>query len=374
MATVEYRNVGKSYPDGTRALDDLSLQVADGEMMVLVGPSGCGKSTALRLLAGLDAVSHGELLIDGVRVNERSPRNRDIAMVFQNYALYPHMSVRRNLEFPLRMMKLPRAERARRVEETAQLLGLTELLERRPRQLSGGQRQRVAMGRSMVRQPQVFLMDEPLSNLDAKLRTRIRADIASLQQRLGITTIYVTHDQVEAMTLGDRIAVLNEGRLQQVGPPQLLYDEPANIFVATFLGSPGMNIFNATLCRETETLKIAGGSWSIPFDSLFENKPFLADLVGQPLLAGVRPEALSPHKSTTAEATVDAVESLGHERLVYFKPSGLASGEEQAVMVARLQGPQQEAPGEQISLGFDLQQLHLFTRGGAKCWHEEGTG
>ncbi|MCG8038890.1 MAG: sn-glycerol-3-phosphate ABC transporter ATP-binding protein UgpC [Candidatus Thiodiazotropha taylori] len=362
MADVEYRHVDKIFDEGTRALDQFSLAVEDGEMMVLVGPSGCGKSTALRLLAGLEAVSHGELLIGGRLVNDCSPQHRDIAMVFQNYALYPHMTVRRNLEFPLRMMKLTKSEITQRVEDTANLLTLTDLLEKRPRQLSGGQRQRVAMGRAMVRQPQVFLMDEPLSNLDAKLRTQIRAEITRLQKSTGATTIYVTHDQVEAMTLGDRIAVLNAGKLQQVGPPQELYDHPANTFVAVFLGNPGMNIFDATLNRDTAMLQLAGGAWQIPYKKLLAGKPSLTKYMERPLLAGLRPEMFST-SSSGAEVIVQSVESLGHECLVHFTPSG-ASGSDQKTLIARLPGTAIYQAGQSIRLGFNPGWLHFFTADG----------
>jgi multiple sugar transport system ATP-binding protein len=364
MAAVEFRHVDKVYPDGTRAVEDLNLEVADGEMMVLVGPSGCGKSTILRLLAGLESASRGELSIGGERVDEQLPQHRDIALVFQNYALYPHMTVRRNLDFPLRMMKLPAAERTRRVEETARMLDLSGLMERRPRQLSGGQRQRVAMGRALVRHPRVFLMDEPLSNLDARLRTQIRAEIAGLQKRLGITTIYVTHDQVEAMTLGDRIAVLDGGRLQQAGPPQQVYDKPVNTFVATFLGNPGMNIFAARPGRERGMLDLAGGAWRIAAESLPRQNPLRADYLDGPLLAGLRPESFSTGQGPRARAVVSAVESLGHERLVYFSPRDVPAGGETEALVARLTGPQAEKAGDVIEIGFDPTQLYLFTRAG----------
>ncbi|MCF1438697.1 MAG: sn-glycerol-3-phosphate ABC transporter ATP-binding protein UgpC [Candidatus Thiodiazotropha taylori] len=363
MADVEYRHVEKVFEEGTKALDDFSLAVEDGEMMVLVGPSGCGKSTALRLLAGLEATNNGELLIGGRLVNECLPQHRDIAMVFQNYALYPHMTVRRNLEFPLRMMKLSKSEMARRVEDTARLLTLTELLEKRPRQLSGGQRQRVAMGRAMVRQPQVFLMDEPLSNLDAKLRTQIRAEITRLQKSSGVTTIYVTHDQVEAMTLGDRIAVLNAGKLQQVGPPQELYEHPANTFVAEFLGNPGMNIFDATLNRDTGIVQLAAGAWRIPVEPLLARTPSLMEYLDRPLLAGLRPERFSVSASGP-EASVESVESLGHECLVYFTPSCVVSGKDPKTLVARLPGQALHETEQSIHLGFDPQRLHFFTAEG----------
>src|SRR6476659_1040564 len=247
MATVTFANVGKTYPDGTRAVIDLDLEIEDGEFVVFVGPSGCGKTTALRMVAGLEDVTDGDLQIGDRVVNDLAPQERDIAMVFQNYALYPHMSVYDNIAYPLQSQKLPKTEIKERVNSTAKLLGLTEHLKRRPRNLSGGQRQRVAMGRALVRQPQVFLMDEPLSNLDAKLRVQMRAEITRLQHELDVTTIYVTHDQVEAMTMGDRIVVMRKGVLQQQGPPELLYAEPANLFVAEFIGSPAMNVFRARL-------------------------------------------------------------------------------------------------------------------------------
>ena len=364
MATVEYRSISKIYPDNTKALEDLDLRVEEGEMMVLVGPSGCGKSTALRLLAGLDPVTRGEVLIDGKPMNERPPQHRDIAMVFQNYALYPHMTVRGNLEFPLRMMKLSRIERTKRVEETADLLGLSQLLQRRPRELSGGQRQRVAMGRALVRQPKVFLMDEPLSNLDAKLRIQIRAEIAGLQKRLGITTLYVTHDQVEAMTLGDRIAVLNAGRLQQLGRPQELYDQPANAFVANFLGNPGMNIFSARLNSETATVHLAGGGWQMDLDLLLSQKPQLKQYLDCPLMAGLRPEAFSTQAAPDAEVIVKAVESLGHERLVHFASLESSFGIDDQTLVARLTDSQMEGVGQTIRLGLDPAQLHFFMEDG----------
>jgi multiple sugar transport system ATP-binding protein len=318
----------------------------------------------LRLLAGLESVSGGELRIGGERVNERSPQHRDIAMVFQNYALYPHMTVRRNLAFPLQMLKLKKAKIEKRVEETAQLLGLAELLERQPRQLSGGQRQRVAMGRAMVRQPQVFLMDEPLSNLDAKLRTQIRAEIAELQKRLGITTIYVTHDQVEAMTLGDRIAVLDSGRLQQVGPPQELYEQPANAFVAAFLGNPGMNIFPARMSRDSRMLWLESGVWRIPLEQLLASKPGLEEYLERPILAGLRPEVFSPKLTPAYPAIVESIESLGHEHLVYFRPAATEHSTEQKTLVARLPSSQAVAAGQSIKLGFKPEQLYFFNEEG----------
>ena len=245
MAAIEFRGVTKRFPDGTIAVDDLHLRVEDGEFMIFVGPSGCGKTTALRMVAGLEQPTSGEILVGDVVVNDLDPVDRDIAMVFQNYALYPHMTVRANIGFPLETQRLPRPERERRIAEAAALLGLEDLLDRKPRALSGGQRQRVAMGRAIVRHPQSFLMDEPLSNLDAKLRVQMRAELAKLHQRLGVTTLYVTHDQVEAMTLGQRVAVLDRGVVQQVDAPEVLYNRPANTFVASFIGSPSMNFLRA---------------------------------------------------------------------------------------------------------------------------------
>src|SRR5215831_3427285 len=276
MATVSFESVGKVYRDGTRALAEFDLEVADGEFMVFVGPSGCGKTTALRMVAGLEDITEGEIRIGDRVVNGLHPRHRDVAMVFQNYALYPHMSVYRNIAFALKVRKTPAEEVKRRVEEAARILGLTGELKRKPAQLSGGQRQRVAMGRAIVRDPQVFLMDEPLSNLDAKLRVQMRAEISRIQHELGATTIYVTHDQVEAMTMGDRVAVLRKGELQQVSPPQRLYDRPSNLFVASFIGSPEMNLVEARLEREGGSFvcQLAGQTLVVP-DKLARDRPGL---------------------------------------------------------------------------------------------------
>jgi multiple sugar transport system ATP-binding protein len=378
MARVEFRDIQKIYPDGIAALSGVSLEVEDGELMVFVGPSGCGKSTLLRLLAGLEEISSGEILIDGERVNDWSPQRRNIAMVFQNYALYPHMTVRQNLAFPLRMRRLPKPEIEHRVSETARLLGLSALLERRPKQLSGGQRQRVAMGRAVVRNPSVFLMDEPLSNLDAKLRVQIRTEIAALQQRLQATTIYVTHDQVEAMTLGQRVAVLRDGALQQVDAPQRLYHRPANAFVAGFLGNPGMNLFPARLSRRgAARLALEVGEQSIALEGPVE----VAAPLDQPLIAGVRPEALIPIRASGDASglrmVVDTVESLGHERLVYGHLPGLDTSASAAALgylrgvgntpeqlVARLPGDYPVSPGTALVLAWEPQRLYLFDAAG----------
>jgi multiple sugar transport system ATP-binding protein len=318
MAPVTFANVGKTYPDGTRAVTDLNLEIEDGEFVVFVGPSGCGKTTALRMVAGLEEVTDGELRIGERVVNELAPQERDIAMVFQNYALYPHMSVFDNIAYPLESQGVKKAEIRERVETTAELLGLTEHLKRRPRNLSGGQRQRVAMGRAIVRQPQVFLMDEPLSNLDAKLRVQMRAEITRLQEQLGVTTIFVTHDQVEAMTMGDRIVVMRKGVLQQQGPPELLYDEPANLFVAEFIGSPAMNILRARL--DDGGLVIGEQRLELP-QPLLDARVGLASYRESELAVGIRPEHLV-HPAVAPElprllTEVKFTEALPPERLVY---------------------------------------------------------
>jgi len=367
MASVTYKQVSKRFEDGTGALVDFDLQVDDGELMVLVGPSGCGKSTALRLLAGLESVSAGELLINDTVINDLSPQQRNIAMVFQNYALYPHMSVRRNLAFPLRMMKLPAEEVARRTAWAAELLELSDLLERMPKQLSGGQRQRVAMGRAIVREPQVFLMDETLSNLDAKLRIQIRIEIAALQRRLNITTLYVTHDQVEAMTLGDRVAVMNAGRLQQVAMPQVLYERPDNTFVAGFIGSPGMNVLASRLQRRESGLAVEfSGQWlDVSLDSRASHAR-LARYVDQPVFIGLRPEALELASATRAqvELTLTAVEALGHEQLLYFDVP-LITGSN---MIVRVQDTPAVTIGDRIPLRIHARELCFFDAQGAAIY------
>src|SRR6478609_9347832 len=293
MAEIAYDSVAKIYPDGTQAVHDLDLEIADGELMVLVGPSGCGKTTALRMLAGLEEISDGEIRIGDVIVNDLTPKERDIAMVFQSYALYPHMSVYDNLAFGLKLHKVPKAEIKERVDRAAKILQIEDFLKRKPRALSGGQRQRVAMGRAIVREPQAYLMDEPLSNLDAKLRVQMRAEIHQLQRRLGVTTIYVTHDQVEAMTMGDRVAVMRGGRLQQVDTPQVLYDQPVNEFVAGFIGSPSINLVEAVLERDDGGFSVTFGDHRLSVDDrAARNRSALKDYVGRTVILGIRPEDL----------------------------------------------------------------------------------
>ena len=319
MAAITLNNISKTYGDGYHAVDSVDLDIADGEFMILVGPSGCGKSTLLRMIVGLEDISSGDLFIGGERVNQRAPRDRNLSMVFQNYALYPHLSVYENIAFPLRLKKTPDSEVRRRVEDAAKTLELTEHLDRKPSQLSGGQRQRVAMGRAIVRQADAFLFDEPLSNLDAKLRGQMRTEILRMQRRLGTTTVYVTHDQTEAMTLGDRVAVLRKGVLQQVASPRELYEQPVNLFVAGFIGSPPMNFLPAS---------ISGGDLRLPFLTCAVPPELAARLGDRPLLiAGVRPEHFEDielvdegkrHGGVSFEVTVDVTEWLGNEQYAYI--------------------------------------------------------
>ncbi|MGH2865442.1 MAG: ABC transporter ATP-binding protein [Solirubrobacteraceae bacterium] len=323
MATITLEHVSKVYPNGAEAVTDLNLEVADGEFMILVGPSGCGKTTALRMVAGLEDITDGTVAIGGKVVNDLSPRDRDIAMVFQNYALYPHMTVAENIGFALRLHKLEKAQIETKVRDAADILGLTEHLKRKPAQLSGGQRQRVAMGRAIVREPAAFLMDEPLSNLDAKLRVQMRAEVARLQRRVNVATLYVTHDQTEAMTMGDRVAVMRSGQLQQCDAPQRLYDNPANLFVAAFIGSPAMNLYNATLDQQGSFLQLGDQRLDVP--PKLRGESATGAYRGKEIAVGIRPEDLSDAAVSgldgagrTLKGTVDLIEVLGAEKLVHF--------------------------------------------------------
>ena len=372
MSEVVLEKVTKVYENGFQAVTDLDLNIEDGEFLVLVGPSGCGKSTALRMIAGLEEISGGEMRIGDRVVNDVESKDRDIAMVFQNYALYPHMTVYDNIGFALKLAKTPKAELDRRVREASKILELDDHLGSKPGQLSGGQRQRVAMGRAIVRQPAAFLMDEPLSNLDAKLRVQMRAEIAKLQRELGVTTFYVTHDQVEAMTMGDRVAVIKDGILQQVDTPQNLYDHPDNIFVAAFIGSPSMNLYEATVTGSTMQL----GSHSI---ELVEVPAGVAASEGKTVVVGIRPEDMDDANlvdgDTTGHvvsATASLVESLGSEIMVHFEIDARAvdagdpdvleelSDEEVAGAVARFNPRSKARAGEPISAVFDIERLHFF--------------
>jgi multiple sugar transport system ATP-binding protein len=376
MAEIVLDRVTKSYADGATAVKDLSMTIADGEFIILVGPSGCGKSTTLNMIAGLEDISSGEMRIGGERVNEKAPKDRDIAMVFQSYALYPHMTVRQNIAFPLTLAKVKKAEIASKVEETAKILDLTELLDRKPGQLSGGQRQRVAMGRAIVRDPKAFLMDEPLSNLDAKLRVQMRSEIARLQNRLGTTTVYVTHDQTEAMTLGDRVVVLRAGEAQQIGTPEELYARPANLFVAGFIGSPAMNFFPATMTDVGIRLPFGDVTLTQEVHDLLatHNSP-------RNVIVGVRPEHLEDAslidtyariRALTFEVTADFVESLGADKYVHFIAEGAGARAQQLAelaaesgvgeneFVARVSTESKVTPGQTIELALDTTRLVIF--------------
>jgi multiple sugar transport system ATP-binding protein len=392
VAEITLEDVGKVYPDGTRAVGDLDLAVGDGEFMVLVGPSGCGKTTALRMVAGLEDITEGTVKIGDRVVNGVPPRDRDIAMVFQNYALYPHMSVYENMAFGLKLRKVSRDEIDRRVKDAARILGLEEFLRRKPRNLSGGQRQRVAMGRAIVREPQAFLMDEPLSNLDAKLRVQMRAEIAKIQRDLGVTTIYVTHDQTEAMTMGDRVAVIRKGHLQQVEPPQVLYDHPVNLFVAGFIGSPAMNMVEADLTHGngSASVEFAGFKLNVA-DEATASRPALRKFDGKRVVLGIRPEDMedaalapdSPHDRRIS-ATVDLREALGSLILIHFTVNApivltedtkeLASDvstealetlhekaqQNTSTFVAELDSKSKVQRGDRIELVVDTGRLHFF--------------
>ena len=379
MAKVAFNNVTKRFDEDTIALRHFNLTIEDGEFVVLVGPSGCGKSTVLRLLAGLEAVSEGEILIDDKVVNQITPQQRNIAMVFQNYALYPHMSVRGNLEFPLRMAHTPAHLIAEKVTHIAKILDLSDLLERRPKQLSGGQRQRVAMGRALVRDPSVFLLDEPLSNLDAKLRAQIRADIAQIQKRLNKTTLYVTHDQVEAMTLGDRVAVMNAGELQQVGTPEELYEHPQNIFVAKFIGSPGMNIIASTLISEGDTgiaVRLGEQTIAVPH-SRRQASSEISHYLNQTIFVGIRPEAFHTSQvrnSVGLRIKVLSVEFLGHESLVYFQLSGTNDSHKDNVLIARIAGQFHAANNADEVFFADPDAIYLFSEEGIIIHGQKGSG
>ena len=359
MARVVLEHVGKTFPDGTRALVDCSLDIADGELLVVVGPSGCGKSTLLRLVAGLEDLTAGTLRIGDRVVNDVPPQERNVAMVFQDYALYPHLTARGNLEFPLRMRRLARAERTARVERVARLLDVGALLDRFPRQLSGGQRQRVAMGRALVREPTVFLLDEPLSNLDAKLRVQVRAEIKDLQERAATTMIYVTHDQVEAMTLGDRVAVLRDGRLQQLAPPNELYDRPVNAFVAGFIGNPPMNLLPArVLASDGDDTKLA-----VNDQTLAVSRRLAESLApGTTVTVGVRPEAFARARDGDAglRVAVEHVEQLGHETLTHVR----VPGAEEVRLVARLPARLTGERGDELRLAPDPDRVYLFAADG----------
>jgi multiple sugar transport system ATP-binding protein len=385
VAEIELERLSKVYPDGTRAVTELDLQIGDGEFAVLVGPSGCGKTTALRMVAGLEPITDGAVRIGGRVVNNLPPKNRDVAMVFQNYALYPHMTAYRNMAFGLKLRKVEKSEIDRRVKDAARVLGLQEVLRKRPRTLSGGQRQRVAMGRAIVREPQAFLMDEPLSNLDAKLRVEMRAEIARIQRDLGVTTIYVTHDQIEAMTLGDRVAVMRDGVLQQFARPQELYDEPVNLFVAEFIGSPAMNLVGADLSRDDGRIVAQVGDHRLAIeDDLLAARPALREFVDRRVILGIRPEdfefATDDSQDRRISAVVDIREDMGSEVFVHFGVAGppvrgedvkaavgaealeatAAQAEKGSMFVARLGRGTGLREGDRVQLAIVAGRMHFF--------------
>jgi len=380
VVAVSLETVSKIYPNGFHAVDNIDLDVAEGEFMVLVGPSGCGKTTLLRMVAGLEEITSGTLRIGSRVANDVPPGRRDIAMVFQSYALFPHMTVTQNIGFPLKVRHVPKAEIDRKVRDAAKILGLTEWLSRKPGQLSGGQRQRVAMGRAIVREPTVFLMDEPLSNLDAKLRVQMRAEVSRLQRRLGVATLYVTHDQTEALTMGNRVAVLRSGVLQQCDKPQVLYDRPANVFVAAFIGSPEMNLYESTLNEEASSLRLGSQEIALP-QALLRDRPGLAAYAGRSLVVGVRPEhlpaATGDSPGSVLKGDVSLQEGLGSQLLVHFsidaprvQSEDVRAAEEEHLSasevtslgdgIALVDARVPITTGERASFAVDPERLHFF--------------
>ena len=389
MAEVVFDHVEKVYDNGVKAVHELSLEIHDGEFLVLVGPSGCGKTTALRMVAGLEEISDGTIKIGDRVVNDLTPKERDIAMVFQNYALYPHLTVAENIAFGLRLRKEPKKVINEKVEWAGKLLGLTQYLNRRPKELSGGQRQRVAMGRAIVREPQVFLMDEPLSNLDAKLRVQMRAEIAKIQREVGVTTVYVTHDQIEAMTMGDRVAVMRKGELQQLGAPQMLYDNPSNLFVASFIGSPAMNLVEGTIFRVNGGLGVRLGDQELPVpEEVAAKRPGLGDYEGRTIAVGIRPEhmedaAIETDGTPRLRGHVSVTEALGSEVLAHVEVTAkpvvsdevieVVEGDEAVVqdlqadaaalrttIVARFDAATRAKPGGDVEITVDTRKLQFF--------------
>ena len=367
MASLSLRHIYKKYPGGVTAVSDFNLEVKDKEFLVLVGPSGCGKTTTLRMIAGLEEITEGELFIGDQLVNDVAPKDRQIAMVFQNYALYPHMSVFENMSFGLKLNKTPKEEIKRRVEEAARILDITHLLDRKPKALSGGQKQRVALGRAIVREPKVFLLDEPLSNLDAKLRAAMRTELTKLHNRVGTTFVYVTHDQVEAMTMATRIVVMKDGLIQQVDTPQNLYDSPCNIFVAGFIGTPQMNFIKGTLSKKGEGVFFNFEDISLKLPKEKAEAPELADYIGKEVVVGLRPEGISDDESAVAAnpdssftVNVDVTELMGAEIYLY-----LTIGETN--LIARVSSRSRSRAGDTIKVAFDMSRLHIFDNDTERC-------
>ena len=380
MASLSFKHIYKKYPGGVTAVSDFTLEVKDKEFIILVGPSGCGKTTTLRMIAGLEEITEGELFIGDRLVNDIAPKDRDIAMVFQNYALYPHMTVFDNMAFGLKLRKTPKEEIKRRVEEAARILDITHLLERRPKALSGGQKQRVALGRAIVREPKVFLLDEPLSNLDAKLRAQMRTELTKIHQKLGTTFVYVTHDQVEAMTMATRIVVMKDGLIQQVATPQNLYDLPVNVFVAGFIGTPQMNFVNCRLEKEkaTEDFYFVFGQnrLKLPPDKAAEAKDgVLKDYIGKEVIIGIRPECLHDEQrylddmaDSIIEADVEVTELMGSEILMYIVTSGGTEDlDEPQNLVARVSPRSEARAGDKVKIAVELQRVHVFDKDTERC-------
>ncbi len=367
MASLSFRHIYKKYPGGVTAVSDFCLEIKDKEFLILVGPSGCGKTTTLRMIAGLEEITEGELFIGDKLINDIAPKDRDIAMVFQNYALYPHMTVFDNMAFGLKLRKTPKEEIKRRVEEAARILDITHLLDRRPKALSGGQKQRVALGRAIVREPKVFLLDEPLSNLDAKLRAAMRTELTKIHKKVGTTFVYVTHDQVEAMTMATRIVVMKDGLIQQVDTPQNLYDFPANIFVAGFIGTPQMNFINSTLEKRGEDVYVVFGEHSLKLPKEKATNPALADYIGKDVIIGVRPECLHEEQryldaapEAVVDTTVDITELMGAEIHLYITV-------DDQIIVAKVSSHSKSRAGDNVKIAFDMERVHIFDKDTERC-------
>ena len=374
MAGLSLKHIYKKYPGGVTAVSDFNLEIKDKEFLIFVGPSGCGKSTTLRMIAGLEEISEGELYIGDRYVNDIAPKDRDIAMVFQNYALYPHMTVFDNMAFGLKLRKVPKEEIKRRVEEAARILDISHLLDRRPKALSGGQKQRVALGRAIVRNPKVFLLDEPLSNLDAKLRASMRTELTKLHKKVETTFIYVTHDQVEAMTMATRIVVMRDGLIQQVDTPQNLYDSPCNLFVAGFIGTPQMNFVSGKLVKKGNNLYAAFGSTELKLPSDKANNPALKEYIGQDVIFGIRPESihdepmfLQTMSETTMQVEVDVTELMGNEIFLYLGFDGMEDATNGKNIIARVSSRSRAQSGDKITVAIDTSRIHIFDKDTEKC-------
>ena len=374
MASLSLKHIYKKYPGGVTAVSDFNLEIKDKEFRILVGPSGCGKSTTLRMIAGLEEISEGELWIGDTLVNDVAPKDRDIAMVFQNYALYPHMTVFENMAFGLKLRKVPKEEIKRRVEEAARILDINHLLERRPKALSGGQKQRVALGRAIVRNPKVFLLDEPLSNLDAKLRASMRTELTKLHKKVETTFVYVTHDQVEAMTMATRIVVMKDGLIQQVDTPQNLYDFPVNLFVAGFIGTPQMNFITSKLVEEGQDLYVTFGANKVKVPAEKANNPALKEYIGQEVVVGIRPECLhddpvhvSSMPDSVIDATVEVTELMGAEIYLYLSFDGQEDATNGKNIIARVSSRSTSRAGDQIQIAFETNRMHIFDKDTERC-------